>query len=146
MALFPPSPWPCITLAFPSSCSGPSFGCIKTFQNIYIPLCVHGLRRAVASTCFRPASALHVCLVLFLLPVSGWLLFSPVLCLSLRLGFLAFARKSGLPRGNRDLRLREFPVFGLRKTFAVSAALRPAGRQSNENVRGNFGSLLQKFP
>ena len=40
MALFPPSPRPCNTLAFPSLCFGPSFGMHKTgFIHIFLSMC-----------------------------------------------------------------------------------------------------------
>ena len=137
MALFPSSPRPCNTLAFPSSCFGPSFGMHKNgFKHIFFSLCEHGLRRAV---CFNSLSA-GLCPIVLPCVILPAVFCPSLLCLVLPplLSVGPFGGSGGNPVGIGILRLR--------KTLVVFAALRPAGRESNGKIRGNFCSRLQKFP
>ena len=114
--------------------------------NIYISLCVHGLRRAVCVNSPSGGLGLTVLPCVILIAVFCSSLLCPVLCLCCRLGLSAapagirtFPWKSGFCAYRKSR-------FCLRKTSVVFAPLHPAGREWNEKVRGNFCSRLQKFP
>ena len=94
----------------------------------------------------RPALALLFCLVSFLSPFSAHHCFARFCPLVIGWAFRRLRRESALSRGNQDFAHTEKFRFCLRKTSVVFAALRPAGHESNEKIRGNFCSRLEKFP
>ena len=126
--------------------SGLRLACRKAVQYIYTFLCAHGLHRAVCVTSPSAGLGLAVLPCATLIAVFCAPLLCPVLCLCCRLGL------SAAPAGIRTFPWKSgFCAYGksrfrLRKTFVVFAALRPAGRESNGKIRGNFCSRLQKFP
>ena len=126
--------------------SGLRLACIKMVLNIYTTLCVHGLRRAVCVNLPPAGLGLTILPCAILIAVFCSLLLCPVLPPCCRLGL------SAAPAGIRTFPWKSgFCAYGkfrfrLRKTSVVFAALRPAGRESNEKIRGNFCSRLEKFP
>ena len=115
----------------------------KTYIPLYVRMAFAG---PFALTRRRPALALLVCLVSFLSPFSGRHCFARFCAFVVGWAFRRLRRESALSCGNRDFPLTKNPVFGLRKTSVLFAGLRPAGCESNRNIRGNFCSRLQKFP
>ena len=89
MALFPSSPWPCSTLASRHCVLGLRLAYINVVQNIYIPLCVHGLRRSVCVNSPLAGLGLTGLPCVILIAVFWSLLFCLVLCLSRQLGLSA---------------------------------------------------------
>ena len=150
----PVASWPCsrphlgpaTRWVSPHCVLGLRLACIKVVQNIYISLCVHGLRRAVCVNSPSAGLGLTVLPCVILIAIFCSSLLCPVLSPCCRLGL------SAAPAGIRTFPWKSgFCAYGksrfrLQKTSVAFAALRPAGRGSNGKIRGNFCSRLQKFP
>ena len=109
---------------------------IKLVLNIYFTLCVHGFRRAV---CFNSLSA-GLCLIVLPCVILPAIFCSSLLCLVLP------PLSSVGPPGGSGGNPVGIGILRFRKTLVFFAALRPAGRESNGKIRGNFSSRLQNFP